>query len=94
MRLVSSSRRVVLAGCRFTSIEQIAHGLADPLRLLSCGRRTSPAWERTLRATIMCSFGLLSAAEQQLFERLAVFAGGWILDAAEQVTKLPRTRGW
>ena len=44
-----------------------------------------PARQRTLTATIEWSVDLLSDAERILLARLAVFAGGWGLDAAEAV---------
>jgi predicted ATPase len=44
-----------------------------------------PERQRTLRGTIDWSHGLLEPAEQQLFARLAVFAGGWSRDAAEAI---------
>jgi tetratricopeptide (TPR) repeat protein len=55
------------------------------LRLLVGGSRTAPPRQQTLRATLEWSYGLLDDAEQRLFERLAVFAGGWTLEAAEDV---------
>jgi predicted ATPase len=44
-----------------------------------------PAHQRTLRATIEWSHGLLDPFEQRLFARLGVFAGGFVLEAAEAV---------
>ena len=59
--------------------------LAHRLQLLTGGSRDLPARHQTLRATIDWSYALLSAAEQRLFTRLAVFVGGWTLEAAEAV---------
>jgi predicted ATPase len=55
------------------------------LPLLTGGRRDAPERQRTLRATIEWSHELLSEEEQRLFARLAVFAGGFDLAAAEEV---------
>ncbi|SNS37961.1 Predicted ATPase [Geodermatophilus pulveris] len=51
-----------------------------------CGARDLPERQRTLRATLDWSHDLLSRAEQVLFHRLAVFAGGFDLEAAEAVS--------
>ncbi len=53
--------------------------------LLVDGTRDAPARQRTLRDTLVWSYDLLTPAEQALFRRLAVFAGGWTLEAAEVV---------
>jgi tetratricopeptide (TPR) repeat protein len=47
--------------------------------------RDLPERQHTLRRTLDWSYGLLSAGEQQLFRRLAVFAGGCTLESAEAV---------
>lgn len=57
--------------------------LEQRLPLLTGGARTLPERQRTLRTTIAWSYDLLTAAQQRLFQRLAVFVGGWTLDAAE-----------
>jgi predicted ATPase/class 3 adenylate cyclase len=67
------------------SPEQIAARLDDRFRLLTGGSRTALPRQQTLRATIDWSYSLLSDEEKMLFCRLAVFVGGWTLEAAEQV---------
>jgi predicted ATPase/DNA-binding NarL/FixJ family response regulator len=74
---------------RALTVEQIAQRLDDHLRLLTGGSRTALPRHQTLRATIEWSHGLLSARERVLFRRLAVFAGGWTLEAAEVVCADP-----
>jgi predicted ATPase len=58
------------------------------LNLLTAGAQDLPRRQQTLRDEIAWSYDLLSAAEQALFARLAVFAGGWSLDAAEAVCRV------
>ena len=57
--------------------------LEQRLPLLTGGPHDVPARQRTLRATIDWSYELLDAHDQRLFARLAVFAGGCTLEAAE-----------
>jgi predicted ATPase/class 3 adenylate cyclase len=66
-------------------VDQISERLGDCFRLLTGGSRTALPRQQTLRATIDWSYNLLSDQERILFRRLAVFAGGWTLEAAEQV---------
>ena len=65
--------------------EQILARLDDRLAFLAGGPRDLPARQRALRETIAWSHGLLPSGEQALLRRLAVFAGGWTLDAVEAV---------
>ncbi|MGN6698086.1 MAG: ATP-binding protein [Thermomicrobiales bacterium] len=55
------------------------------LQLLTDGARDLPPRQRAMRATLDWSYGLLGAEERALFDRLAIFAGGWTLAAAEAV---------
>lgn len=73
------------ARARVLAVEQIAARLDDRFRLLTAGSRTAPPQQQTLRASMDWSHDLLSDPERVLFRRLAVFAGGFTLEAAEQV---------
>jgi predicted ATPase len=64
---------------------QIVERLDDSLDLLSGGSRTAMTRQQTLRATLAWSFDLLDADEQILLRRLAVFAGNFGLEAAEDI---------
>ncbi len=59
--------------------------LRDRLAVLVGGPMDAPERQRTLRSAIVWSYDLLSPQEQELFERLAVFAGGRSLEAVEAV---------
>jgi predicted ATPase/transcriptional regulator with XRE-family HTH domain/Tfp pilus assembly protein PilF len=78
---------IELAAARVGALpaETIAARLDDSFRLLTGGPRTVLPRQQTLRAALDWSHDLLSLPEQVLLRRLAVFAGGWPLDAAEQI---------
>lgn len=65
--------------------KQILERLGGSLALLTSGSQDAPERQRTLRGTIEWSYQLLDTVEQELFARLAVFAGGFELEAAEAV---------
>src|SRR5437899_516906 len=73
------------ARTRALSLENIADRLDDRFRLLKGGDKTSLPRQQTLRALIDWSYDLLSDAEKKLLRRLAVFSGGFTLEAAEAV---------
>jgi predicted ATPase len=73
------------ARVRALTVEQILARLDDRFRVLEGSARGRPSRHQTLRATIDWSYELLEEDERVLFRRLAVFAGGWTLDAAEGV---------
>lgn len=75
IELAASRVRVVPA-------ETILARLERRLKVLTGGARELPERQQTLRAAIDWSYELLSTDERMLFRHLAVFAGGWTLDAA------------
>jgi predicted ATPase/DNA-binding XRE family transcriptional regulator len=66
-------------------VQRLIQRMPGRLHLLTGGPRTLPARQQTLRNTIDWSYDLLTPAEQVLFRRLAVFAGGCTLEAVEAV---------
>ena len=64
---------------------KLAERLEHALPLLTGGTRDAPERQRTLRATLEWSYDLLDEEEKGLFARVAVFAGSFSLEAAEQV---------
>jgi predicted ATPase/DNA-binding SARP family transcriptional activator len=85
---------IELAAARLHALapEQVAARLDDRFRLLADGRRPLPR-HQTLRAVIDWSWELLGPDEQVLLRRLAVFAGGATLEAAERVLAGPGPAG-
>ena len=59
--------------------------LDQALPILTGGARDLPGRQRTMEHTIGWSYDLLDVRTQALFRRLAVFAGGWTVEAAETV---------
>ncbi len=73
------------ARAKLLSPQALLARLEQRFDLLIGGPRDMPARQQTLRATIDWSYGLLGPDEQTLFARLAVFAAGCTLEAAEAV---------
>ncbi len=73
------------ARIKVMTVAQIAARLDDHLGLLTGGSRVAPSRQQTLRGTMDWSYALLSVPEQILLGQLSVFAGGWVLEAAEAV---------
>jgi predicted ATPase/class 3 adenylate cyclase len=70
---------------RLLSPRALAERLDRSLPLLEGGSRDLPARQRTLRAAIAWSHDLLGEEHRTLFRRLAVFAGGFTVEAAQAV---------
>lgn len=75
------------ARVKLMTVEQLATRLMGALgarfNLLTDGSRTILPRQQTLRATMAWSYALLNDQEQKLLQQLAIFAGGWTLEAAE-----------
>ncbi len=83
------------ARVKVLSVEQIAAYLKSALgarfALLTQGSRAGLPRQQTLRAAIDWSYALLDDAERQLFQQLAIFRGGFTLEALEQVANADST---
>ncbi len=73
------------ARVRALSVGEILDSLHDRFRLLTGGARTAVRRQQTLRASVDWSHALLTETERMLLRRLAVFLGGFDLDAAQSV---------
>jgi predicted ATPase/DNA-binding XRE family transcriptional regulator len=73
------------ARIKLFSPRALLNRLDRALQLLAGGARDLPQRQQTLRETVAWSYDLLDPAEQALFRRLAVFAGGCTLEAIEAV---------
>jgi predicted ATPase/class 3 adenylate cyclase len=86
-RLDGMPLAIELAAARVRALSpaQIADSLHDRFRLLTGGARTAVRRQQTLRASVDWSHNLLTQPERLLFRRLAVFMGGFDLEAAQAV---------
>ncbi|MGW6277289.1 ATP-binding protein [Kribbella sp. NPDC055071] len=75
---------------RTLTVPQLAQRLADRMRLLVAGGRDSQLRHTSLVAALDWSHQLLGDVERAVLRRVAVFAGGFTLEAAEQVALDPR----
>ncbi len=73
------------ARTKILSPEALLTRLSRSLDILSGGARNLPPRLQTMRAAIAWSYELLEPEEQELFQQIAVFAGGFTLEAAEAV---------
>jgi predicted ATPase/DNA-binding SARP family transcriptional activator len=78
---------IELAAARTEALspEALLDRLGDGLGVLTGGPIDRPARQQTLKATLEWSCEQLTAPEHRMFRELAVFAGGWTVDATEVV---------
>ncbi|MGE3164950.1 MAG: protein kinase [Planctomycetota bacterium] len=76
------------------TLADLERRLVDRFRLLRGGNRNALPHQQTLEATIAWSYDHLDSDEQLLLRRLSVFAGGWSLEAAEQVCASSPLEDW
>lgn len=96
LRLAGLPLAIELAAARLRvmSLEELARRCAEDITLLNGGPTRPVAHHRAMRATLDWSYQLLEPAEQALFRRLAVFRGGFTLDAAREFhARLPENEG-
>ena len=86
-RLDGIALAIEMAAARASTlgVDALASRLDERFRLLTRGARTALPRQQTLRATLDWSHGLLDEREGSIFRRLAVFAGGFTVDAAAEV---------
>jgi predicted ATPase/class 3 adenylate cyclase/DNA-binding CsgD family transcriptional regulator len=75
------------ARVRVLSLTEIRDSLHDRFRLLTGSARTAVRRQQTLRASVDWSHALLTEPERIVFRRLAVFMGGFDLDAAQAIVR-------
>jgi predicted ATPase/DNA-binding winged helix-turn-helix (wHTH) protein len=87
-RLDGSPLAIELVAARvdLVGIRGLVEQLDDGVHCLINSHHAAPQRHRTLRATLDWSYGLLSATDQLILRRLAVFAGGFDLASARAVT--------
>jgi len=93
-RLEGLPLAIELAAARIRLLDPAAllDRLAQSLDVLGTGMVDLPERQRTLRATVEWSVGLLEDAERSLLQVLAVFVDGWTIQAAAQVAGLEEDR--
>ena len=74
------------AWIRSLSLEEIANEIEKNLDFLTSSLRDSPERHRSLRAVFDYSWNLLPDKEKEVFSRMSVFRGGFLIDAAEKIT--------
>jgi non-specific serine/threonine protein kinase len=82
---------IELAAARTSVLSPLAmrDRLSQHLQVLGTGPHDAPVRHHTIDDAIAWSYALLSAENQAIFRSLAVFAGGWTLEAAAFVCDLP-----
>jgi predicted ATPase/class 3 adenylate cyclase/tetratricopeptide (TPR) repeat protein len=95
-RLDGIALAIELAAARVRAVDvgELFARLDERFRILTGGSRTALPRQQTMRALIDWSYDLLSPVEQALLRRVAVFSGGWTLDAATNVCAGDELQSW
>ena len=75
------------------SLDALLEDMHDRLTLLQRGAQALPTRQRTISATVAWSYELLDANARKLLRWLAVFPGGWTLEAAQAVAETALASG-
>jgi predicted ATPase/class 3 adenylate cyclase len=79
---------------RVLSLDQLEQRLHERFKILTGGSRTALPRQQTLRAAVEWSYDLLTPAEQSMLRQIAIFRGGWTLEAAEAICTGERLPDW
>lgn len=95
-RLDGIALAIELAAARVRAVDvgELFARLDERFRILTGGSRTALPRQQTMRALIDWSYDLLSPEEQALLRRVAVFSGGWTLDAATNICAGDELQSW
>jgi predicted ATPase len=83
---------IAAARIRLLTPDALLARLDVSLQALGTGPADLPERQRTLRATVEWSIGLLDEAERQMLATLSIFVEGWTVEAAEHVSNVPEQR--
>jgi len=83
---------IAAARIRLLTPDALLARLGGSLQALGTGPADLPERQRTLRATVEWSIGLLDEAERQMLATLSIFVEGWTIEAAVHVSGLPEQR--
>ena len=84
---IALALELAAAQSRLMSLEALNARLDNRFAVLAGGSRTALPRHRTLRSMIDWSYALLRGPEQVVLRQVSVFAGGWSLEAAEQICR-------
>lgn len=82
------------ARVKLMSVAHLQERLKERFRILTGGDRTALPRQQTMRALVDWSYNLLNERERLIFNRVAVFAGGWTLEAASEVCADETIESW
>jgi len=83
---------IAAARIRLLTPNALLARLEGSLQALGIGPADLPERQRTLRATVEWSIGLLADAERQMLAMMSIFVEGWTVEAAVHVSDLPEQR--